>query len=162
MYYAYYDFVKAFKKGKFAIAPSIFRMLKILRLENNKHFENSVSYPLIEGRSPRQNRVWGRAAGQGPFFRLGKSLTGRRKINKFQKVYLTGSIFCHTWHFLGKTLKIFQIVYLTESIFRLIGSKFRLSGYEFCQKLLSERVHFSNSRGTSPSVFKVSAPPWSI
>ena len=80
-----------------------------------------------------------------------KNLWQGRKITKFQKVYLTGSTFCEFWHFIGLTSKIFQISYLT-------GSKFRLLGYEFCQKLVSDRVHFSNSSGTSPSVVKVSAP----
>ena len=53
------------------------------------------------------------------------------------------------------TLKKFSDFYLTGSKFRL---KIRLSAYEFCQKLASDRVHISDSSGTSPSVTKVSTP----
>ena len=73
-------------------------------------------------------------------------------------MYLTGWTFCQFWHFLGLTLKNFSDFVPDRD---QISPKCCLLGYEFCQKFVSDRVHFSNSSGTSPSVVKVSAPPGS-
>ena len=103
---------------------------------------------MFPGEALRQNRVRGRAAGQGPFFRLSD------RVSKSQN--LTGSTFCQFWHFLGLTLKIFSD-FVPDRV--QISPKFCLLGYEFCQKFVSDRFNFSNSSGTSLSVVKVSAPP---
>ena len=99
------------------------------------------------GGALRQNGVRGRATSQGPFFSLCKSLTGSQN-HKISKGVIDRVDFLSIIA-LPRLWKNFQILYLTGSKFRL---KIHLPGYEYFQKLVSDRVHFLDSSGTSPSV----------
>ena len=88
----------------------------------------------------RQNLVQGRATGQGTFFRLGAFLTGW-KLENFSIFCLGFAIFAT---FQGENWKKFQFLHLTGS-----------NSYPW---FISDRVHFSNSSGASPSAVKVSVP----
>ena len=75
------------------------------------------------GEALRQKWLQGRAAGQGPFFNLWKSLTGVQNhemaltgLELCHFFTLTGSTFCHFSTFVQKIREIFSILTLTGSI----------------------------------------------